>query len=145
MALTPTELTDEQFIATFGDLESETDEHAETKTYKYDFKTGRFQGFIDEEQALSQFIVKALYTQRDYFGIYTLDYGSELEELIGEDVTKAYLESEVPRMVREALEVDDRIVNVEDVEVEIKGDSVYITLTVKSVYGELSTEVEFNV
>lgn len=143
MALTPTALTDEQFVATFGNLDNESDELAVSKTYKYDFNTGRFLGLIDEKDALLQFIVKALTTQRDYYSIYTQDYGSEIGELIGDDVTQSYLESEIPRMVREALEIDDRVISVDNVTIEIKGDSIYINLAVTSVYGEIETVVNY--
>lgn len=143
MALAPTSLTDEQFVATFGNLENESAELAVSQTYKYDFNTGRFLGLIDERDALLQFIVKALVTQRDYYSIYTQDYGSELGELIGDDVTQSYLESEIPRMVREALEIDDRVISVDSVTIELKADSVYINLSVKSIYGEIETVVKY--
>lgn len=143
MSLFPSALTDDQFDTTFNAVLNESDELATAKTYKYDFNTGRFLGFIDERDALLQYISKALLTARDYYGIYTQDYGSEIAELIGDDVTQAYLDSEIPRMVREALEIDDRVISVGNVEVELKGDSVYITLSVNSVYGEIETAVEY--
>lgn len=144
MALTPTQLTEDQFVATFGNLEGTNDELAEAKTYKYDFNTGRFLGLIDEKDALLQFIQKALITQRDYYSIYSQDYGSEIGDLIGDDVTRPYLESEIPRMIREALEIDDRVISVDSVNIDsIIGDSIYISLKVTSVYGEIETAVNY--
>lgn len=128
MALIPeseAEFLDEEFEA----IESETAELEPTKTWLLDFENGRIGGFIDEDAALRQFIRKAIMTERSKYAIYSDDYGSELNELIGADMTEALLESEVPRMVYETLAYDDRIDDVQ-VEFERRGDQLFITATV---------------
>ena len=110
-------------------------------TYRINFGTSRLGGMVDNKDAVKQFVVKALLTNRSHFRIYTDDYGCELESLIGSDVTEAFIQAEIPRMVREALIYDDRINDVTKVSAERKGDAVYIIVTVESIYGDFTQEV----
>lgn len=120
--------------AEFLDEEVEVSEAAEeeiapARTWEIDFVNGRIGGFVDDEAALRQFIRKALLTERDKYAVYSDDYGCELQTLIGENVTDDLLDSEIPRMVSEALIYDDRI---DDVQTEFRreGEKLYITAIV---------------
>ncbi|MED4399766.1 DUF2634 domain-containing protein [Metabacillus fastidiosus] len=110
-------------------------------TYRLNFQSGKVSGMIDGKEAIRQFIVKSIITNRSKYMIYTDNYGCELPSLIGQDVTKDYIDSEIPRMVTEALIYDDRITAVRDVQAEQKGDAVFILVTVDSIYGEIVEEV----
>lgn len=125
-----------------AELLAEAEEEAvqPSKTYKIDFENGRLGGFIDYNEALKQAVHKALITARDRFLIYTDAYGCELEDLIGSNVTQAFRETEIPRLIEEALVYDDRIDSISDMSVIAKGDAVYITFTLTSTSGE---EVSF--
>lgn len=113
-----------------------------TKTYRLNFGgNSRLAGMIDDVEALKQFIRKAILTCRSKYNIYSDDYGCELEQLIGEDVTDAFLAAEVPRMIRETIVYDDRINAVIDVRVTRKGDSIFIAVDVDSIYGTVTEEV----
>lgn len=107
-----------------------------SKTYKIDFENGRIGGFIDETEALKQAVQKALITARERFSIYTDAYGCEIDDLIGTSVTRALVETEIPRLVEEALIYDDRIGSVSDLETSFLGDTVTISFTIVSVDGE---------
>jgi Protein of unknown function (DUF2634) len=109
-------------------------------TYRLDFENGAIDGFIDEDDALRQFIIKAIRTARFRYLIYDDDYGSELEDLIGADVTEAFLNEEIPRVIRETLIYDDRIADVRDFIITRKGDEVYIEFTVEKTDGGTLTE-----
>lgn len=138
MALTPDNQT--ELLDAF--LEAEANAEPEpTKTYRLNFGTGRLTGMVDGKDALKQFIVKALKTCRSRFRIYSDDYGCELEDLLGSDVTEAFIQAEIPRMVREALIYDDRINAVTNVSATRQGDAVFIVATVDSIYGEVTQEV----
>ena len=137
-------LTDSDVDEILGEGEPEDDEEtlAVSQTYRLDFATGKISsGFIDEEEALRQFIIKALMTPRDEYAIYTEDYGSELEELIAEQEGPEYILSEAPRIITDALENDDRVVSVDDVVVTLEGDLLAANITVSSIYGEITEEV----
>lgn len=137
-------LTDSDVDEILGEGETEDDEEtlAVSQTYRLDFATGKISsGFIDEEEALRQYIVKALMTPRDEYAIYTEDYGSELEELIAEQEGPDYILAEAPRIIADALENDDRVVSVDDVVVTLDGDTLNASITVSSIYGEITEEV----
>ena len=137
-------LTDSDVDEILGEGEPEDDEEslAVSQTYRLDFATGKISsGFIDEEEALRQYIVKALMTPRDEYAIYTEDYGSELEELIAEQEGPDYILAEAPRIIADALENDDRVVSVDDVVVTLEGDLLTANITVSSIYGEITEEV----
>ncbi len=134
MALIPdngTEMLDD-YVANVETSDSET---LPSKTYALDFSNGVIGGFIDDDNALKQFIYKALITARSRFLIYTDDYGSELEDLIGDSITPALFESEIKRIVYEALAYDDRIEDVTDITPVQQGDVLTISFTVVKVDG----------
>lgn len=101
-----------------------------SKTYYLDFDGGGIQGPVDGETAMRQAVHKALITNVWLPLIYDGTYGSELAGLIGSNHSMAYLQSEVPRMVKEALVYDDRIDSVKDVRVSVSGDVIYVECTV---------------
>jgi Protein of unknown function (DUF2634). len=111
-----------------------------SKTYKLDFENGVIGDFIDDDEALRQFIVKAIRTARFRYLIYDDQYGSELEDLIGADVTDAFLNEEIPRVIREALIYDDRIADVRDFVVRREGDGVFVEFAVVKTDGDTLTE-----
>lgn len=137
-------LTDSDVDEILGENEPEDDEEslAVAQTYRLDFATGKISsGLIDEEEALRQYIVKALMTPRDEYAIYTEDYGSELEGLIAEQEGPDYILAETPHIIADALENDDRVVSVDDVVVTLEGDLLTANITVSSIYGEITEEV----
>ena len=116
-------------------------EIAPTRTWRFDEDTGRIVDVIDDEEALHQFIVKALRTVRYRYPIYDGQYGSEVTTLIGRNMSQALAESEVPRMIREALISDDRINAVTTGNLHRVSDRLYATVLVDSVYGQIESEV----
>lgn len=137
MSLLPqnnTEMLDEYL------LRQNDDAGEPTLTYRLNFDTGRINGMTDELDAMKQFIRKAIITARARYPIYTDDYGCELPELIGQDVTRNYIDAEIPRTVREALIYDDRVTAVARVSAERRGDAVFIMATVDTIFGEFTEE-----
>lgn len=116
-------------------------ENQPSKTYALNFDSGRINGMVDDIESVKQFIRKAIITERSKWPIYTDDYGCELYSLIGEDVTNGYIETEIPRMVREAIEYDDRILSVDNITARRTGDAVFITCEVQSIYGAVEQGV----
>ncbi|WP_411349288.1 DUF2634 domain-containing protein [Paenibacillus sp. WLX2291] len=103
----------------WGDEQSVIDSDSSTvifgKSWRYDYDAGDFVmtpsgrvALADDKEAWVQWCHKALLTPRYRHVIYSRDYGSELEELIGTGQGRAVLESEMTRMITEALLVDAR-------------------------------------
>lgn len=111
-----------------------------SKTWRIDFEGNRIRGMADGEQALRQFIRKAIETTRNRFIIYDDQYGCELDDLIGQNVSTELIETEIPRLIREALIYDDRVSDVTNIEITRTGSDLNITFTVELVSGDYITE-----
>ena len=113
-----------------------------SRTYCVDFGSGRVVGYTDGIDAVKQAIVLILNTERFRHLIFSWNYGSELNEVIGMDTALA--ESEIKRIITEALMQDDRITSVDDFSFSRHGRSaVTAAFTVTTIYGgfEFSMEV----
>ena len=108
-----------------------------SRTYRV--LNGRVVGWIDNKQALRQAIEKLLHTERYMYEIYTDEYGIELQALIGENFD--LVESEIGRIIKEALLADDLIVSVENIQAtKLDSTSLLITFSVESIFGTLAFE-----
>ncbi|MGM0846884.1 MAG: DUF2634 domain-containing protein [Bacillota bacterium] len=135
MALTPQQ-ADNLYVPENNQLEVKP-----SKTYRLDFTTFEITDEkVGGEAALRQFIEKSLRTPRFRYLIYSSDYGSELMNLIGDDVTQEYLNAEIPRMVKESLIFDDRIEDIQNIKFFKELDTVFITFTVLSSEGFLFSQ-----
>lgn len=136
------------FIDVSDETIAEQTEELPTPTeYAWDFeknefiiKDGRFV-VVEGLEAIKIWIYKTLQTPRFRYAIYSDDYGQDLEDLIGSSFTKAAVESEVKRMIYEALMANPYIEGIEDVEITFDGDTLEISCTVATAYGEVSISV----
>lgn len=112
-----------------------------SKTYAFDFDTGEIGGYIDGLDAVRQFVRKAVATPRFRSIIYDSQYGCELENLIGGDITAQLLQAEITRIISEALIYDDRIKDVTDVTIARDSDKLNISFTVSTIEGVITEEV----
>lgn len=115
-----------------------------SKTYYLDFESGRIRRPVDGRRAIQQFIRMALKTERFRYLIYDENFGSELHALIAEDLPQELLETEVPRVIREALLIDDRIQDVKNFEITRDKDIYYVTFDVETVEGTFTEGLEVN-
>lgn len=124
------------------------EEEGTSRTYLIDWDRGRIGGLTDGEEAVRQFIRKALMTPRFKCLIYDSQYGSEIQDsLMGPDTSMEYVEAEIAFLVEDALIHDGRILGVEDVGVVFGDgypmqDSAYITATVDTIFGGIHVEEE---
>ena len=95
----------------------------------------------DGLEAVRQAVEIALDVERFRWTIYSANFGSELDELVGQD--EALITAEIPRLVEGALSQDDRVVQVEDYVFTRTGpDSMHVSFTVRTVYGDLIEEMQ---
>lgn len=83
---------------------------------------------------------KALHTQRYKYDIYTWDYGSEIESLIGQSFTNELKQSEAVRYVKECLMINPYITDVTDLSVAFSDDLITIRCKVITIYGEVAID-----
>lgn len=113
----------------------------------WDFGGGRpiFSGgkplMVTGAEAVKVWIWKALMTARSHHSVYTWDYGSEVESLIGRPFTPAVKRSEAVRYVREALLINPYIRTVRQVDVVFQDDGLTICCEVETIYGEVKVYV----
>ena len=115
------------------------EEHPD-RTYKVDTAKDRINGYTADLDSLTQAVYLILATERYKFPIYSWDYGVELMSLIGKPMP--YVMSEVPRRIKEALMVDNRVVDVVDFVLEPEGKSLHVSFTVQSNEGGIPIEME---
>ena len=113
------------------------------KTFKLDFEKGRAAGIIDGGEALRQAVGLALAVPRYRYAIYSPNYGSELESLIGGG--RAYGAAQIPGMVEDALLADPRIRAVENLTLVENGSEFRVSFAVKADSGRQEMEVSVNV
>lgn len=126
------------------DIEIQPEAETPSRTYKVDFANGRISGFVDESEAMQQAIYKILQTERFDYLIYSWNYGVEMKALFG----KSYpvVESEVKRVIKEALIADSRITDVVDFKVtRVDKRTVAVSFTALTIFGDMNIETEVNV
>jgi phage baseplate assembly protein W len=102
----------------------------------YSLVTG---GVIDGLDAVKQAIYCILNTERYEYLIYSWNYGIELQDLYGKEVS--YVCVELKRRITEALTQDDRIINVDNFEFEITKGKIHVTFVVHTIFGEVDEEM----
>lgn len=111
-----------------------------SRTYRIDFAAGRISGTTDGIEAVRQAVQKALRTERFAHLIYSWNYGMEWNELIGR--SRGVVESELGRLLSEALSMDGRVTGVKDVVVTPLGRSeAAVTVTVETKFGKIREEM----
>ncbi len=112
-----------------------------TKTYRIDFATKRIIGVIEGSDAVVQFIRKVLNTDKYAYEIYDWYYGNEIYKLVGQPYE--YVVTRIPNILREALLVDDRIIDVRDFTLRrTQLDTFLVSFVVDTVYGKIIHEQE---
>lgn len=114
-----------------------------SKTYRIDFETGEiYAEFINFEDAIRQAVVKSILTMRSRYLIYSDDYGCEIQYLMGKGYSLDYLQIEVPRLIKEALMVDERVYDAIDFVIEKQDEILAVTFTViTSLQSDVQVEV----
>lgn len=112
-----------------------------SKTWIIDRNTMQVACMDEGLEAVRQAVEIALDVERFRWTIYSANFGSELDDLVGQD--EALITAEIPRLVEGALSQDDRVVQVEDYVFTRTGpDSMHVSFTVRTVYGDLIEEMQ---
>ena len=129
----------------FPFIESDAEEvrHITTyKEYEFNFNNNTLTGKVLEgKEALKVWIYKELLTQRYVYPIYSWDYGQDFDELIGQGYESDYIKSEVERRVTECLLVNDRITRCHNFQINFINDTLHITFTAETTFGEVIINV----
>lgn len=96
---------------------------------------------IDGAEAVRVWAWNALHTPRFRYEIYSWTYGNETESLIGKQFSNELKQSEGARYVRECLMANPYITDVKDISVSFEQDTLSISATMVTIYGEVDLSV----
>lgn len=135
MGLFPAYIEDEEIV-------DELAEELETpREFGIDFTTGQLTGIVVEGiEAIKVWIYIALQVARYRYFICSWQYGSEIEDLYGKGYSAEHLESEIGRMIKECLLVNDYIEQVEVTNATYRLGRLSATVTVTTIYDEEVSE-----
>ena len=91
---------------------------------------------VEGNEAIKVWIFKAILTPRYNYSIYTWDYGSELLDLIGKAYTPSLTKEEAKRLIKEALEINPYILEVEITDINFKDSLLSADIKIVTIYGE---------
>ena len=113
----------------------------------WDFKTDQaiFEDgspkIVTGNEGIKVWIYKAIKTNRYEFEIYTWDYGSEIESLLGKGFQIGFIKSETKRYIEEALSVNPYITKINKIDVDFKTDVLTAYVDLETIYGRLNMYV----
>jgi hypothetical protein len=112
-----------------------------SRTYRLDLERGRIlpAGTSDGLSAVRQYIKKTLLSPRFRCLIYDNQYGSELKQtIIAGNTTPEFVETDIPRQVRDAVLVDSRIHDVYGFSISFDTEEAHIGFTAETAFGRIS-------
>lgn len=110
-------------------------------TYQVDWERGVITGMIDGLDSIRQAVLKILNTERYQYLIYSEDYGTEWQQILGQD--HLFVRAEIQRMITEALLQDDRIEQIMDFQTYwTSGEDIRVSFTVQTRYGSFQINEE---
>ena len=130
--------------ATNGFLQQDF-EIAEQPTYTFflDIDRNVIFGFTDNLEAMKQAIYLIFETERFQYVIFTWNYGIELLDLYGKQMT--FVLPELKRRISEALLQDTRIQILEDFNFQVNKNKVLVTFTAVTIFGSVPIERAVNI
>lgn len=118
------------------------------KEYAWDFDNDRFlydadgkHKIVEGDEAIKIWIYKALSTERFRYLAYSWQYGIELRPFIGKVMSVQQRYSEIKRVIVECLMVNPYIKSIDTIDIQHEGDTVDISITLTTIYGEVSVDV----
>ena len=88
-------------------------------------------------EAIKTWVYKTMKTERFRYQIYTWNYGSEMEGLIGQNYTPNLTKAECIRCTKEALLINPYITNISNAEVTFDKGELKFHGKIETIYGEL--------
>ena len=95
---------------------------------------------VTGSEAVKVWIWNALKTVRKRYKIYTRNYGSDIEELIGQPYSENVKLMEARRYIEDCLLINPYIRAVRDTEVSFAGDRLTVSFSADTVYGSIGIE-----
>lgn len=105
------------------------------KSYKIDWENKRVAGTVDGLKAVEQSAILATNIERYQYDILPDYYGIELNDLYGQDME--YVKAILEYRIKDALSIDERILDLQNYEAEVRGNDLIITFDLYTTLGEI--------
>jgi len=109
-----------------------------SQTFYLDIARNAVYGYIDGQEAVKQAIYLILSTERYQYAIFSWNYGIELFDLFGKQMT--YVLPELKRRITEALLQDTRIKSLENFGFKVSKNKILTTFTAVTIFGGIPIE-----
>ena len=104
-------------------------------TFGVDFVNKKISGKVDEFDSVLQAVEKILSTAKYANVIYDWYYGNEIQSLVGKDFS--FVETELPRIIEEAVMQDDRVKSVSDFSIKrIDSETLEAVFHISTIFGD---------
>ena len=98
--------------------------------------------YVTGDEAIKVWIYKTIKIARYRYEIFTSDYGTEIDTLVGQKYTKGYTESQAMKYIKDALNINEYITNINIIKASFIGDTLTAHINVDTIYNK---GVDFNV
>lgn len=122
-----------------NEMQAVETEEKTSLTFRMDENNKRIIGMIDDLDAIKQTIYCILRTERYQYEMYSEDYGSELQDLVGRSVPLVFVN--LQDNIQDALLADDRILAIGSFQFEEVGrGAIAVSFVAETVIGEIEIE-----
>lgn len=97
---------------------------------------------VEDVEALKIWAYNAILTPKGRYEMFTDEYGSELEDLISHANSPGYILMEAKRMITDCVTYHPMISGISDFSGECDGDSLKVSFTLVTDYGDTEMEME---
>lgn len=113
-------------------------------TFGVDFVNKKISGKVDEFDSVLQAVEKILSTAKYANVIYDWYYGNEIQSLVGKDFS--FVETELPRIIEEAVMQDDRVKSVSDFSIKrIDSETLEAVFHISTIFGDTEFRKEVTI
>lgn len=95
---------------------------------------------VTGNEAIKAWAFRSLQTDRYKYAVYSWDYGEELMNLIGQNYSKALINSEGIRHIEECLLINPYIESISNVTIEFINGLLTIECSIDTIYGTVELE-----
>ena len=110
------------------------------ETHEYVVRNGKI-NIVEGKDALKIWIYKTLLTERAHYRGYTWDYGNDFQTIIGLNLKRDVISSEVRRITQEALYMNEHIKNLKDFKASLSESVLTISFTAETDVGEIEVSI----
>lgn len=113
------------------------------KEYGIDFSTGQMTGKVVEGiEAVKVWIWLCLHTERYRYPLYSWDYGTSLEQYIGQSLSEEFINTDCEDEIAEAMLINPYISEIRDFKAELTGDQLHISFAAVTDFGKIEVDTD---